>query len=249
MLDIRDEQGIRTIRMAHGKASAMDIEFCAALATAFREAANARAVVLTGTGRIFSAGVDLPRLLGEGDDYTARFLRVLDECFLALFTLERPAVAAINGHAIAGGCILACACDTRLMVDQGATIGVPELAAGVPFPPLPLEIMRHVVGTMGAQRLALGCENLPPAEAVKSGLADRLLPADKLEQAATEEARRLAAMPPGSFALVKRNLRAETLQRLATLQAHNHEVARHWQTDEVRTAIRAFVERTLNKAK
>jgi enoyl-CoA hydratase len=234
--------------MAHGKANALDLEFCNALAQAFRDAAHARAVVLTGTGRIFSAGVDLPRVLGEGKAYTRDFLRAMDECFLALFTLERPAVAAINGHGIAGGCVLACACDSRLMVDEGATIGVPELGVGVPFPPVAMEILRHGIGTMQAQRLIVSCENLAPARALKTGLVDELAPADALNTAAHKQARRLAAMPPGTFALVKHGLRSPVLQHLASVQDHARAVAEHWQTDEVRTAIGAFVEGTLRKS-
>src|SRR5262245_56968480 len=120
MIDTSEREGVRTLRINHGKAGALDLELCEALHAAFREADSARALVLTGTGRIFSAGVDLPRLLADGEPYTRRFLTALDACFRTLFELERPVVAAINGHAIAGGCILACACDARWMAEGEA---------------------------------------------------------------------------------------------------------------------------------
>lgn len=247
MIERTEVDGVRVLRMAHGKASALDLEFCSALAGAFREAADARAVILTGTGRIFCAGVDLPRLLREGDRYTDDFLAALDDCFLSLFQIERPVVAAINGHAIAGGCILACACDLRLMVDQHATIGVPELAVGVPFPPLALEILRYGVGTSGAQRLAFGCDNLAPADAIAVGLADRLIPATDLDAVSRQEARRLAVVPSETFALTKRNLRASMTHRLESLKAHADGVRSQWKSPAVKAAIGAFVERTLMK--
>ncbi|CAG0929745.1 Short-chain-enoyl-CoA hydratase [Planctomycetaceae bacterium] len=248
MLEIQTLDGITTIRMAHGKASALDLELCAALTAAFTEAAkSARAIVLTGTGRIFSAGVDLPRLLREGERYTSDFMAAMDRCFGTLFECERPVVAAINGHAIAGGCIFAAVCDWRVMVDANATIGIPELAVGVPFPVTPLEIVRSACGDALTQRLALGCENLAPQEALRTGLIHALAPADKLAEAALAQAQRLAQVPPRAFALVKKQLRAPALERMRALRLHDEEVARQWHTKEVRAAITAYVEKTLKK--
>lgn len=245
MLDIHTHDGVSHIRMAHGKASALDLELCAALTSAISDAASARAVVLTGSGRIFSAGVDLIRLLREGERYTSDFLAAMDRCFGALFECERPVVAAVNGHAIAGGCILAAACDWRIMVDATASIGIPELAVGVPFPVAPLEIVRSAAGDALTQRLALGCENLAPAEALRTGFVHALAPADALAQAALAQAQRLAQVPPRSFALVKKQLRAPAIERMRALRTHDEAVAREWHSKEVRAAIAAYVEKTL----
>src|SRR5262249_58457001 len=95
-----------------------------------------------GTGRIFSAGVDLLRLSEGGASYVRKFLPALCAMFAAVFSHAAPVVAAINGHAIAGGCVLACAADRRLVAREGGRIGVAGLLVGGPFPPGPLEIMR-----------------------------------------------------------------------------------------------------------
>jgi enoyl-CoA hydratase len=96
--------GILTLRLAHGKASALDVELLDALLRELEEApANVRAVILTGTGSIFCAGVDLFRVTRDGADYVRQFLPLLDRFVRRLFTLPRPVVAAVNGHAIAGG--------------------------------------------------------------------------------------------------------------------------------------------------
>ena len=71
--------------------------------------------MLTGTGTVFSAGVDLRRLTEGGRDYVQAFLPLLGDAFFKTFTFPKPLIAAVNGHAIAGGCILACACDYRIM--------------------------------------------------------------------------------------------------------------------------------------
>src|SRR6185503_562333 len=108
--------GVAVVTMVHGKANALDIEFCEAIATQFDKLrdASARAVVLTGQGRMFSAGVDLLRLSDGGAPYVRRFLPALHRLFEAVFFFPKPVVAAVNGHAIAGGCVLECCADKRI---------------------------------------------------------------------------------------------------------------------------------------
>ena len=100
--------------MVHGKANALDIELLRRPSSAQFEtlrAAPERAVVLTGQGRMFSAGVDLPRLADGGPDYVRRFLPALHRLYDTVFFFPKPVVAAVNGHAIAGGCVLECCAD------------------------------------------------------------------------------------------------------------------------------------------
>ena len=108
-----DRNGIRILRLNHGKVSALDIELGDALSAEFKAAADptVRAVVLIGTGSAFSAGVDLYRVIKDGPEYGRRFLPVLDRMLRDALTFPKPVVAAVNGHAIAGGCILAACCD------------------------------------------------------------------------------------------------------------------------------------------
>ena len=89
MIEVTEQDEVRVLRMAHGKASALDLEFANALSEQFAaEAGKPEPLVLTGTGRIFSAGVDLIRLLESGDDYIDDFLATLDTCFERLFVLK-----------------------------------------------------------------------------------------------------------------------------------------------------------------
>src|SRR5690606_15976287 len=127
---------VAVLRMAHGPVNAMDLELCQALSERFSDLADdpARAVVVTGSDRAFSAGVDLKRATAGGDAYIDEFLPALADAFRAAFELPKPLVAAVNGHAIAGGCVLAACADVVLMAEGTARIGVPELRVGVPFP-------------------------------------------------------------------------------------------------------------------
>jgi enoyl-CoA hydratase len=250
MIERSDAGGVTVLRLAHGKAHALDLELCLALTGELEALAETRApAVLTGGGTIFSAGVDLVRLLREEVGYTPRFLQALTGCFLTLFDHPAPVVAAINGHAVAGGCILALACDRRLAAAGDYGIGIPELRVGVPFPVIALEIVRHgAPGGHFRDELVYQGEVMPPAEALARGLVDEVVPAGELLERAVAAARRLGAIPHVSFATTKRALRAPALERYRlAAPAADPEIVETWCSPEVRAAVAAHVERTLGK--
>src|SRR6516225_889809 len=167
MIARSQHKGVLTLRLAHGKASALDVELLDALLHELDGVGeDVCALILTGTGSIFSAGVDLFRLTREGADYARRFLPLLSRFVRTLFTFPRPVVAAVNGHAIAGGCVIVLACDVRLMAEGAGRIGVPELLVGVPFPAAPLEVVRFAVPQNKVQSLLYTGRTLPPQEAL-----------------------------------------------------------------------------------
>lgn len=147
MIDVRNEGAVAVLTMTHGKANALDVEFCTALADRFDALRGeaAKAVILTAEGKIFSAGVDLKRLSDEGPVYVRRFLPALHRLYEAVFFHPKPVVAALNGHAIAGGCVLAACADRRVMAQGTARVGTTELLVGVPLPALAFEVVRSVV--------------------------------------------------------------------------------------------------------
>ena len=121
MLSTEDRGDVTVLRIEHGRVGAMDAELLDALTEAV--AGSDRALVITGSGSAFSAGVDLRRILDGGTPYTEQFLTALSRMFRAVFDHPRPTVAAVNGHAIAGGCVLALACDVRHVLPGGDGTG------------------------------------------------------------------------------------------------------------------------------
>ena len=147
LLDVEQRSGVTVLRLRHGKVNALDVDLLRAITVAMREAPPDAAVVITGAGNAFSAGVDLKRIVDGGHSYVREFLPLLSAAFMAVFDHPGPVVAAINGHAIAGGCVLAAACDLRLM--SRGTIGLAELSVGVPFPQAAVEILRYAIRQAG----------------------------------------------------------------------------------------------------
>lgn len=239
MIEISEHGDVAVLTMSCGPVNALDLELLTAFPGALDSVADAAAVVLTGAGTCFSAGVDLKRIVDGGPRYVAEFLPALSTAMLALFDHPRPVVAAVNGHALAGGCVLAAACDLRVM--SGGTIGVTELAAGVPFPTVPMEIMRHAAGS-AVGRLVLTAEKLPRAEAYRIGLVDELT--DDLLPTALARAEALAAAPAEVYALAKRQLRAPAHERIAARREQDdRDVAELWSAPATRERLRGFLAR------
>jgi enoyl-CoA hydratase len=246
----REESGdLAILRLAHGKVSALDVDLCTAIVDGLREleGGSARAVIVTGTGAAFSAGVDLFKVLDGGREYLARFLPAMESLFKALLLFPRPLVAAINGHAIAGGCIAAAACDHRVMADGSARIGIPELAVGVPFPMLPFEIVRARVSRQHFRHLVMTGRTVTPPDALALGLIEEIAPLDVLITRATHAAEQLLRIPAVSFALTKRTFAAAVLERANRSAALNAEVLEAWAHDDVQARIRTYLEQTVGK--
>ena len=229
MLHTEQHGEVTLLCLAHGKASALDLELLEGLAVALGEIGRAgKALVLTGSGAIFSAGVDLFRLTDAGPAYIDRFLPALDLALERLLTFPRPTVAAINGHAIAGGCILGLACDRQVAARGPGRIGVPELLVGVPFPPLPLEIVRDAVPPARLAEVVYGGATYEFDQARELGLVGEVVEPDQLLPRALALAGSLAAVAPDSYALVKRQLRAPLLARVAAARPLLAEVEAIW---------------------
>ena len=246
VIEIQAIGAVQVLTMSSGRVNAQDVELLEELAAKLRElaAAGAGALVVTGAGRVFSAGVDLNRVVEGGAGYTDRLVPALSAAFEAMFSYPGPTVAAINGAAIAGGCVLACACDRRLISPDGQ-IGAAEVRVGVPFPVAALEVMRYACGRH-ADEVLLGGRSYRGADAVARGLADRVVEDDLLE-AAVAEAADLGGIPAEAYRHTKTQLRVPTMARIRAAGTTDEEVRRMWGADQTQQRIAAYVERLRRK--
>ncbi len=250
MIHIEREGAVSVLRIEHGKVQAMDLELMMAFSEALDELRSRRpgAVILTGTGSAFSAGVDLPRLLEGGTDYVKKFVPVLCEGVQKLFAFPRPVIAAVNGHAIAGGCILVCACDYRIMAEGSARLGVPELLVGVALPPIVLEVLRFALPNEHLQELVYLGQTYSAEKALSLGLVDEIVKAESLLERAKAVADWLASAPLSAFESCKHQLRQPFIERAARFGAEDSaRILEQWCSPETHATIRAYVEKTIRK--
>jgi enoyl-CoA hydratase len=250
MMDVKIDGGIAILTIAHGKANALDIEFCDALAARLLELARgqARAIVLTGQGTMFSAGVDLKRASAGGAAYLRQFLPALHRLYDAAFNLPKPLIAAVNGHAIAGGAVLAACADRRIMTAGKGRIGTTELQVGVPFPALAFEVVRFAVPPRYLPEFTLGAGTYATDEALTRGWVDEVVEASALMPRALAVAQQYAALSPPAFAQTKKQIRQAVTERYAQSgKATDEKVTAIWCADATLGYIRAYAERTLKK--
>jgi enoyl-CoA hydratase/carnithine racemase len=208
-------EGVHVIRLANGKANAIDDRLASFLEDeldrALTEGANA--VVLTGRNGFFSAGLDL-KGLPDDEAGMAAFLDRFEACNRKLFELPLPLVTAVNGHAIAGGCVLASTGDVRLGAEGSYKVGVSEVSLGIVFPASAFEIMRHTLHPRFTPEVLLAGRLLDPAGAVEAGILHRLVPSERLLDEAVAVARELGSKPRRAFQHSKIALRAPVGERI-----------------------------------
>lgn len=246
MIETSLNDGVATVKMVRPPVNAFDQELVSKLAGALDEAVErgAGAVLLTGDGSVFSAGVDLKHLLAEPADYVDHFVRAMDRMFRAFFHCRLPVVALVNGHAIAGGCVLACAADFRIMMRGTGRIGIPELRVGLPFPPVAMEIMRMASPT-GHPDLFLHGRRYGPEEAVTMGLVHEASYPDAGVTRALEHCNLLTEIPARTFYVTKRALRRSWILDPDRYEPALEEVIQVWRSREVREALESYVEANL----
>lgn len=251
MIAVDMVDGVAVATMTHGKANALDIDFCHGLADWFaaQRTSETTAIVLTGQGAIFSAGVDLKRLSAAGVGYVREFLPALHRLYDAVFFHPRPVIAAVNGHAIAGGAVLAACADRRILARGKSRIGVTELQVGVPFPALAFEILRLTVPPRYLSEFTLGAATYAADDALAKGWVDELVEPEALMARALAVAKAYAALSPQAFAQTKTQIRQPVTERMALSgEAVDSAVTAIWTAPESLKRVGDYVAKTLTKS-
>lgn len=234
--------GVRVFTLDRPPANAIDEELLDDLHTALQHAERddaVRAVVLTGAGAFFGAGFDLtapPR----GATAVARLNALYRDTHLALLGFPKPTLAMVNGHAIAGGMVMALACDYRLGRDGDYRVGLNEVAIGASYPKAAFEIVRLRLTHARASEVLLGAAIYPASQAVRLGVVDELLPAETFEATALRRAARLGAFPRDAYAHTKMQLVSEAIARmLAETPEERERATAVWSSKESQAAREA----------
>lgn len=213
--------GVAVLRIDRPPANAISLEttreFEAALAT--DALAQAGALVITGTGRFFSGGLDLKEVPGYSQAEQRALLGALNRLLAKLYSHPIPVVAAINGHAVAGGFILALAADYRIGPCGASQFGLTETRLGIPFPAVAMIILHAELAPQDVRYGTLYARSFGPEEAQRRGTLDELQPSEAVLARALEVARDLADTPAGCYARVKQQLRRAAIAEIDAVLA------------------------------
>lgn len=250
MIRTENRDAVSILHMERGKGNALNIELLTAIIDSLDalEKSSAAAGVITGQGSVFGAGVDLLAIVDGGPAYVRQFLPLMLRAFERLATFPKPLVAAVNGHAIAGGAIVMLACDVRLLARGGARVGLSEIQVGVLFPAWALEIARFATPPEHFPTLIGTGRTWEPADALARGLVDELVDAEALLTRACQVAAELGSLAPDIFTATKLAVRRpliETARSQAALT--DAAVLDDWCSPATIARITAFAERNVKR--
>ncbi len=241
MLDVTRHRGIAVLTMSDGKVQALDDTMMECIIDALESCRDDSALILTGMGKAFSAGVNLHKILEGGKSYTEKFLPLLDRMLEKLYLFPNPVIAAINGHALAGGCILANACDYQIM--SSGKIGVTELLVGVPFPTLALNILKNSLESKFQEESIYFGKIYSTEMALERGLIREIATPEALMTRSFEAAEQFTSIPPAAFSLTKRQLRQPVVDH-ARKYGFEAEILIEWLSPQTHDRIRAYMDKT-----
>jgi enoyl-CoA hydratase len=215
-ISIERQGAIAILRLNRPPANAFCLELAREFEAAFDDKlqAEARALVLTGSGRFFSGGLDLKAVPTYSKEQQRDFLDVLNRLLGKLYACPIPVVGAINGHAIAGAFILALATDYRIGPTTAAQFGLTEARVGIPFPAVPMIILQAELGPQDVRYSTLYARTFGPEEALRRGLLDELQPPEAVVERAVEVARDLASMPADAYRRIKHQVRQSAIAQI-----------------------------------
>ena len=236
--------GVRILRLNRPPANAINAEFLDALGAqckAARDDENVRAVIVAGNGRFFSGGLDLKEA-ASGANRVGNLAGSQDDGLFMLWTLPKPTVAMVNGHAIAGGVIIALACDFRITQSGNHRFGLNEVAIGLAFPRGAFEIARLALSNQELRWTMLEAGLFDVGRARQMGIVDEIVEPARLESRSIEVAKRLGANGRLAYAHTKHRIQAEAVARVLNQDIEEaREVARITQSEETRALIAAQV--------
>ena len=248
MISVDYQDTVAIVKLSRGVTNVLDMELVNELGKLFervqQDSSTSALVLGSSNDKFLSIGFDIPRLFELPREGFETFFSEFNRVCLSLYTLPKPTIAAITGHAVAGGCILALCCDYRFIAEGKKLMGLNEIKLGVPVPYLIDCVLRYTVGTRYAREIMDTGEFYGPADSLRMGLVDEVLPVGEVMAKAVERARLLGAWPREAFALIKQNRVEEIEQRvLARREEKERLFVDCWYSAEARQRLRAAMER------
>jgi len=240
---LHKEGVVAIVRLAKGVTNPIGMQMVEELTARIREVRDdpeARALMLTSeSDRFLSIGLDLPELMGYDRVQFAEFIAKFDRLCLELYSLPKPTVVAIRGHATAGGAILALCGDHRVVTSGRAVMGLNEVRLGVTVPYTTDRMLRDLVGSRIAREVMEVGDFFKADELLARGLVDQVVPPDQVLFIARELATSLAASPLAAYAAIKANRTGPVVAAIEEqLQAKEDEFVDLWFSEPAQEQLR-----------
>lgn len=246
VLEVVDHDAVRELRMAHPPVNALREELLCTLREAVMQAPEegARALVVSGLPGCFSAGLDVPHLLGLSSAGVEASFAELLSLMRALGTSRIPVAAAVTGHSPAGGAVIALFCDYRVMATGDYRIGLNEVQVGLPMPPVIHAALARLVGPRVAERMCVEATLVDAAEAARLGMVDETAEPEHVVARAIEWCRKLTSLPNRAMSATRATARHDLVELLdATDALIPSGLTQAWNNEETQTTLRALVAR------
>jgi enoyl-CoA hydratase/carnithine racemase len=222
-LSIETTDGVAVLTLSHEEQNQFTTPFLEEFNAALESLADddaVRGVVVTGAhAKYFSTGIHLEWLMGQGMadlKNVVRFTATLNQTLLATTSFPKPLVGALNGHAVAGGAILAACMDYRLMPPDRGFVRLPEVQIDIPFWPGMNAIFQAILPPASFRNMAYTGDRFTSSQAHEMGFVDELVPADELLPRAMDLARKLGQSKTSTYAAIKREMRRDVLHLMRT---------------------------------
>ncbi len=205
-------------------------------------------VLITGKEHFFSAGLDLIELYNYNEEEAKSFWELFLQFTASITSFKKPMVAAINGHAPAGGCVIALACDVRIMAEGKYIIGLNEVPVGIIVPHAIFSLYSFWLGKAQAARSLLEGKLFSPEEALQIGLVDELVKPERIMTAAERKIRKYMALSPVTWQQSKLNIRQELIA--ATTADQSDALAlmlEQWWTPATRNLLKTIIDNLQKK--
>lgn len=246
-LKIDDERGIRTLQLDSGKANTIHQAMVDELRAVIHETQKDDGILgvhLTGKEHFFSAGLDIIQLYdydsGQYEHFWESFMLLIYE--MAAF--DKPMVAAVTGHAPAGGCILAMAADYRVMAAGKYRIGLNEVPVGIIVPPSIFHLYAFWIGSRRAAQYLLEGTLHDVETAARIGLVDQVVELEAVNRTALEKLETYVNLHQGAWRNTKKNCRKALLHQLEVRKdAHFDQSLEQWWSPDVREMMQGFIDK------
>ena len=201
-------------------------------------------VLTSANSKFFSIGFDIPELINSTRAEFKEFYHYFNLLCIDLYTFPKPIIAAITGHAVAGGCILTLCCDYRFIGEGKKLMGLNEIKLGVPVPYPADCILRQIVDDRAARIILDTGDFFPPEETLKMGLVDEVMPQEHLVNKAVERVESIQSLSLDAYCIIKRNRTEAVESQIRTSLAEKEKIfIEMWYSAETRKKLKAALEK------